>query len=140
MPVKDIMSAEEFHKAINSDKVTIVEFWATWCGPSKAILPTFENLSNEAHNSDIEFYKVDVDDQCDISQDQGIRALPTFVAFKKGQKIREVVGANSRVLESHIDSSSIYEYGGYKSLRLGRSIATMINYSMAPLSVSLFCC
>ncbi|TFK56893.1 thioredoxin [Heliocybe sulcata] len=85
-------SLEKFHEIIKSDKVTVFDFWATWCGPCKVISPIFEKLSDE--HTDVEFYKVDVDDQPDIAQEVGVRAMPTFIAFKSGNKLKDFVGAN----------------------------------------------
>jgi thioredoxin 1 len=65
--------------------------------PLQVISPIFERLA--ANTTGVKFYKVDVDSQADISQEVGIRAMPTFVAFKNGQKIKELVGANPNGLE-----------------------------------------
>ena len=53
----------------------MVDFWATWCGPCKVISPVFERFSDAAEYSGVEFYKVDVDTQPDISQEVGVRAV-----------------------------------------------------------------
>ncbi|KAA1477212.1 thioredoxin [Dentipellis sp. KUC8613] len=97
MPVIPVNSVAEFHKLINGDKTVIFDFWATWCGPCRVISPIFEQLSSKYPNA--EFYKVDVDEQADIAQEVGVRAMPTFIAFKNGQKLDEVVGANPPNLE-----------------------------------------
>lgn len=58
---------------VNRDKVAVFDFWATWCGPCKIISPVFENFSSQF--SEVEFYKVDVDEQQDIAQEVGVRAV-----------------------------------------------------------------
>ncbi len=61
---------------IGQDKVTIFDFWATWCGPCKVISPIFEKFSDQFPN--VEFYKVDVDAAEEISQEVGVRAVSSF--------------------------------------------------------------
>jgi thioredoxin 1 len=99
MAVSPITSLHEFQTIINSDKPVIIHFWATWVGPCRVIAPIFEGLSNEAAFSGIGFYKVDVDAQTEISQEVGIRAMPTFGLFKDGKNIDEFIGANPAKLE-----------------------------------------
>lgn len=60
---------------ISSGKVILIDFWATWCGPCRTISPVFEKLARENATEGVEFYKVDVDDQSDIAQEVGIRAV-----------------------------------------------------------------
>jgi thioredoxin 1 len=63
------------------------------------ISPMFEKFAAEAPADKIAFYKVDVDEQDQISQEVGIKAMPTFVFFKNGQKLNEVVGAIPQQLQ-----------------------------------------
>lgn len=89
----------------SSDKIVVVDFFATWCGPCKAIAPTIVNMSNEQAYADrVSFVKIDVDEASDVAQEQGIRAMPTFGIFKNGEKVDEVVGADARSLRTKIDA------------------------------------
>ncbi|KAJ2917161.1 hypothetical protein MD484_g3257, partial [Candolleomyces efflorescens] len=98
MPVTPINSLSEFKTIINSGKPVVIDFWATWCGPCRAISPVFEKISETA--SGVEFYKVDVDTQPEISQEVGIRAMPTFLFFKDGEKQDSLLGANPQGLQT----------------------------------------
>ena len=69
---------------------------ATWCGPCKVIAPAIVKMSNNF--PDARFYKLDVDEVPDVAQELGVRAMPTFMVFKDGEKIGEVVGANEKAL------------------------------------------
>ncbi|BEJ17870.1 hypothetical protein CspHIS471_0701380 [Cutaneotrichosporon sp. HIS471] len=89
--VKAIESAEEFQQLINSGDVVVVDYWATWCGPCKLIGPHFAKL--EAKYPTVKFVKVDIEEQPEVAMTEGIRAMPTFKAYKDGQVIDEFTGA-----------------------------------------------
>ena len=69
---------------------------ATWCGPCKVIAPKIVDMSAAYPN--VRFYKLDVDEVPDVAQELGVRAMPTFMLFKNGEKVNEVVGANPQAL------------------------------------------
>ncbi|KAF8633607.1 hypothetical protein AX15_001395 [Amanita polypyramis BW_CC] len=85
---------------INSGKPILIDFWATWCGPCRVISPILEKISNDPNFAGVEFYKVDVDEQGEISQEVGIRAMPTFILYKDGNKVGDLVGAVPAKLEA----------------------------------------
>ncbi|KAI9491297.1 thioredoxin [Zychaea mexicana] len=93
-------SLAEFQELIKGDKLVIVDFWATWCGPCKMIAPRFEKFSKEY--TDAIFAKVDVDAVPDIAGEYSVRAMPTFMFFKNGKKVGDVVGANAANIENKI--------------------------------------
>ncbi|KAG6907471.1 hypothetical protein DXG01_008807 [Tephrocybe rancida] len=106
MTVTEIKSFKDFTEIINGDKPVVIDFWATWCGPCRFISPILEKLSENQEFADIGFYKVDVDDQEQIAQEVGIKAMPTFMVFHKGNKINELVGANQQGLQTLLKSAS----------------------------------
>ena len=71
--------------------MVIIDFWAEWCGPCRLISPHFAKA--EAGNPKIKFAKVDIDSQEQIAEKESIRSLPSFVAYKNGQRLDAMVGA-----------------------------------------------
>mmetsp|Transcript_636 Transcript_636/g.1233 ORF Transcript_636/g.1233 Transcript_636/m.1233 type:complete len:111 (-) Transcript_636:218-550(-) len=98
--VLEAKTEKEFDDFLAANKVVIVDFSATWCGPCKMISPVFVQLAEK--NKEIGFLKVDVDTNAKIAQRLGIRAMPTFKVFVDGkeQKEHEIMGANKGKLES----------------------------------------
>lgn len=88
---------------IAGDKVVVIDFWATWCGPCKMISPIFDKISETPASQKLDFYKVDVDEQSQIAAEVRISAMPTFVFFKNGQKVDSIVGADPSKLQETIN-------------------------------------
>ncbi|KAI5310840.1 hypothetical protein KEM55_008288 [Ascosphaera atra] len=113
MVVKEINSAAEFQQAISgtasttgtgAQSVSVVDCFADWCGPCKMIAPRIAQYSEQYTN--VGFYKFDVDKLPEVAADLGVRAMPTFVFFKNGQKVDEVVGAAPPAIEAAIKKHS----------------------------------
>lgn len=77
---------------LDSDKVAVVDFWAEWCGPCKAIGPMIEELSKEYDGKAV-VGKVDVDNNPETAMKYGIRNIPTILFIKNGQVVDKQVGA-----------------------------------------------
>jgi thioredoxin 1 len=84
----------------DASTLVVLDCFATWCGPCKVIAPKVAKFSEEYPQA--KFFKVDVDEVNDVAMELGIRAMPTFLLFKNGEKVGEVVGANEKALEAAI--------------------------------------
>jgi thioredoxin 1 len=89
-----------------ADRLVVLDCFATWCGPCKVIAPEVVKFSEDpSYKEKVDFYKIDVDEAPDVAQELGVRAMPTFMLFKGGEKVGEVVGANKRALEQAIQAN-----------------------------------
>ncbi len=79
-------------EVLESEQPTIVDFWASWCGPCRMIAPVFEELSSQ-YSGKVRFAKVNVDENPKIPANYGVRGIPTLIMFKGGKVVDQVVGA-----------------------------------------------
>ncbi|CAF0789541.1 unnamed protein product [Rotaria sordida] len=102
--LEELRSETEHEK--NKNKLIVIDFFATWCGPCVRIAPKIEEWSTGDFKDNVVFLKCDVDQAEAVSQEYNIEAMPTFVFIKNGKEVHRLVGANVDQLKADIDSRS----------------------------------
>ena len=87
-----IATNTSFDELLESEKLVIVDFWATWCGPCRMLSPLLDEVEEEMADK-IEVVKVNVDDADEIAMRYRIMSIPTLLFFKNGQMVDRSVGA-----------------------------------------------
>ncbi|XP_035530950.1 thioredoxin [Morone saxatilis] len=104
--VREVESLDDFKAILKEagDKLVVVDFTATWCGPCKQIAPIFVEQSSKPENKNVIFLKVDVDEAEDVSSFCNISCMPTFHFYKNGEKVFEFSGANTTTLLEKLEA------------------------------------
>lgn len=101
--MKDFDSANFEAEVLKSQKPVLVDFWAEWCGPCKAVAPVIDQLAME-YSGKMIFGKVDVDRSPQIASLLGIRSIPTMIVFSNGEEKERLVGAYPKnLIQKKID-------------------------------------
>lgn len=85
------LTKETFASAIAGESLTVVDFWAPWCGPCRMMAPILDAAATEL--PDVRFAKVNVDDNGELAREYGIMSIPTLIFFKSGAEVARSVGA-----------------------------------------------
>jgi thioredoxin 1 len=98
---KEITDANFEADVIKSNKITLVDFWAPWCGPCKQLGPLIDELSNDMTGK-VEVLKCNIDDNPEAPSKYGVRGIPTLMIFKDGKLLDSKVGS--------IQKTALYEW------------------------------
>ena len=92
-------SEEALQEILKKDNV-VLQFSAAWCGPCKAIAPAIEEIAKE--NTDVEIVYIDIDSHCALAGKYEVRAVPTFIFLKNGEKKAQMSGASQENFKKHL--------------------------------------
>jgi len=82
-------------EVLQSNTPVLVDFWAVWCGPCRAIAPVVEHMAKE-YDGKLKVGKLDVDNNPETSMKFGVRSIPTLLVFKGGKVVEQIIGAMPR--------------------------------------------
>lgn len=89
------LTSETFDaEVLQSDRLVIVDFWATWCTPCRVLAPVLEEIA--AERTDIKICKINVDEAQDIAEKYGVMSLPILIFFENGEAVNESLGLISK--------------------------------------------
>jgi thioredoxin 1 len=99
-----VLTQENFaREVLQSSTPVLVDFWAEWCNPCRAISPILDELADE-YDGRVKIGKVNIEDQQGLATEYGIRAVPTLLLFDKGQVAEQIVGLrNKREIKASFD-------------------------------------
>jgi thioredoxin 1 len=106
--IREINDASFENDVLKSEKPVLVDFWAEWCGPCRAMLPTVAVLAKEYEGS-AAIVKLNVDENPSTPQAYGVRGIPTMILFKDGKEVERVVGTApkeslSRLIDKYLSA------------------------------------
>lgn len=102
---KDVTDQTFDAEVLKSDRPVLVDFWAPWCGPCRMVAPIVEDLARE-YEGRVNFYKLNTDENPNVSMRYGIRSIPTLLVFKNGEPVGQIVGFRpKRDLQKRLDEA-----------------------------------
>jgi thioredoxin 1 len=108
MPMQAVTDASFKNDVLDAELPVLVDFWAPWCGPCRAVAPVLEQLDDEMTGR-LKIVKVNIDENQQVAGALGVRSIPTLVLFKDGRAVEGAIGALSRqevkqLVEPHLPS------------------------------------
>ncbi|WP_336995876.1 thioredoxin [Leclercia sp. UBA7405] len=95
MTIRELSTAEFSSEVLNASVPVLVDFWASWCQPCRAVAPVIEALAHE-HAGKMAVFKVNIDEQPELAAKHGIRSIPFFKIYVRGETVMEFSGARPK--------------------------------------------
>lgn len=89
------INSDKWNDVLESNRPVLVDFWAQWCGPCRIVAPVLEEISGE-YQDKIDFVKVNVDQNSELSSRYNVFSIPTIAIFNKGQIVAQQIGASTK--------------------------------------------
>lgn len=104
--IKTVTDANFEQEVLNANKPTLVDFWAEWCGPCRALTPILEEVA-EGYQDKVVFAKMNIDENPETPSKYGVMSIPTLILFKNGQVESIKMGLMSKSqLSAFVDSNT----------------------------------
>jgi thioredoxin 1 len=103
--VADVTDSQWDTVVLQSDLPVLVDFWAEWCGPCRAMAPLVDKLADELKGK-VKVVKINTSDNTEVPAKYGITAIPTFLVIKQGKQVKTMVGSQSySALKANVENS-----------------------------------
>jgi thioredoxin 1 len=90
------LNQDNVDETLKTKKITVLDFWAPWCGPCKMLGPIIDDLSRENEGKDVTVAKINVEENQQLAIKYGVRGIPTVIIFKDGEEQTRKVGVSSK--------------------------------------------